>query len=98
MATDDPGTDRAIRPKRATIPRTHADVMACGGGHVLTRSPCSSNSNASTAIRAATHPGRAQLLQPASSTDLLHTCQRESSAVATLGSGGARALLPGPSA
>jgi hypothetical protein len=36
----------------------------CGGGHVLSRSPCSSNSNASTAIRAATHPGRAQLLHP----------------------------------
>ena len=31
---------------------------------VLSRSPCSNNSNASTAIQAATHPGRAQLLHP----------------------------------
>jgi len=39
-------------------------LLARGCGHVLSRSPCSSNSNASTAIRAATHPGRAQLLHP----------------------------------
>jgi hypothetical protein len=44
----------------------HGGGLICrvAEGHVLSRSPWSSNANASTAIRAATHAGRAQLLHP----------------------------------